>query len=418
MAIVGLTDNTNVWQALPEIGRIRKGSPLGERADGSPKLSKRGKKVVGDDLDYFRVDFNDGYEHLEEQFAELYGEQPKSLGPLTLLSDDIQEIAWMEAYDGNNIKVRCDGETIQKRWNRERGAYDHAKPRCEWDKKTMDECPNGCQKTARINVVLTDFLVTTGEVGYFTVITGSTADFTHLFAAMNLYMRKFTDVTRVPFMLSRVEREMTTVVPGKKEGEQSKRIRKTYNLLALKILPEYAKLMFEALPATAAALAAPASDTLPLAAGDENARLRLGGGNGGRRMDLGMVEKADKVAASVVKEADNAADHDETIDGEIVEEAEPKLDPHTIVEVRIKKNAKGKYIETELSGGLVARTTGGDVFRKIGVEPSNWTVGNKMTGLKWFGRALFEQSGKEVTLTGIEPPEDWKVAPIGKEYAE
>lgn len=105
MGIKGMTDR---GLALPQIGQIRKGGKKEKRVkDG------REYEVMGKDLGYFRVEFDEQEKKAAEDFAAAYGPQPAALR-IILPFDDIDRMwdAWYEAYTAGRMVARSDGEYI------------------------------------------------------------------------------------------------------------------------------------------------------------------------------------------------------------------------------------------------------------------------------------------------------------------
>ena len=96
MPIKGLTDRDSVVPKLPRLGKLRKGA------------EKKGNKP-GEDLPYFRPDFNDP--DVQSAFIEAYGEQPKVINVI-LYYDTLEDTfpTWIESWDASGMKFRSDGE--------------------------------------------------------------------------------------------------------------------------------------------------------------------------------------------------------------------------------------------------------------------------------------------------------------------
>ena len=105
MPIKGLTDR---GLALPEIGQIRKGGKKEKRVkDG------REYEVMGKDLGYFRVEFDENEKKASADFAAAYGPQPSALRIILPFNEvDRMWEAWYEAYTAGRMVARSDGEFI------------------------------------------------------------------------------------------------------------------------------------------------------------------------------------------------------------------------------------------------------------------------------------------------------------------
>src|SRR5512139_2981369 len=95
MPIVGLTDR---GLAFPEIGQIRKGA-------------KKSGNRPGEDLTFFRVEFDEREKKAADEFVRTYGAQPQAIR-IILPFNEIERMwdAWLEAYTAGRMVARADGE--------------------------------------------------------------------------------------------------------------------------------------------------------------------------------------------------------------------------------------------------------------------------------------------------------------------
>lgn len=102
MPIKGLT---NKGVDFPLIGHIRKGSPKAKNKDGI--------EVMGRDLTYFRVEFDEREGDAAKKFLDRYGAQPESI-TIVFPFNEIDRVwdAWKEAYTAGTLIHRCDGERV------------------------------------------------------------------------------------------------------------------------------------------------------------------------------------------------------------------------------------------------------------------------------------------------------------------
>ncbi len=381
MAIIGETDlivknGIPPWQLMAKIGTVRKGEPKG--------VSKFPKE-----LDYFRIDLEPNYAHYQSVVDELYGDEPKEINHIKILPDqDVENLAWMEAYDGTHtVKVRCDGLAIERMWNQERNAYDMARRPCQ--RAEDGECPLGCKRVGRMTVALWDFYVETGEYGYFTFLTGGKADVKQWMGTILAGREMFRDIRDVFYTARRVPEKMTQIT------NSGRALIQHYNVKFM-LDKEYAKLALAGKEATPALLRS-TLPALPAVAGAEdltaeevaNGKARLGPGANGRR-----IGDEPKEAVAEIIEADFAPATDD---------GDPKISPHTIETI----TSKPIGIELVLSSGLILITRNRKPFVEIGIDTSGWVIGDTFTNLNWFGVARFETSGDETKLTEIVPPKGW-----------
>lgn len=105
MPIIGMT---NRGQALPQIGIIRKGSPK-----RTMKRDGREIQIQGNDLDYFRVEFDETEVASAARFKDVYGEQPKQIRFVFPFNEVAKNWdAYLEAYTASRLLAQSDGNTV------------------------------------------------------------------------------------------------------------------------------------------------------------------------------------------------------------------------------------------------------------------------------------------------------------------
>ena len=212
MAIKGLTDRA---ARFPQLGTIRKGAP--RPASG---------KAPGRDLDYFRLDTHDP--DLEQQFGQIYGDQPRVL-PGTFPHHETEQNfpCWMEEWTQSSLKRRCDGEE-QILW------LDGIKY-----SRTAKPCETGscsCKQIGRLQVVLPALK----RLGYFELQTHSKWDILGINESLEAVYQALGTLRGVPFLISRRQREISVPMGDK-------RVRTEKWLLHVEIEPKWSQKTMEAL---------------------------------------------------------------------------------------------------------------------------------------------------------------------------
>ncbi len=196
MAIKGLTDQGT--PRMPSVGTIRKGAP-------KPKSGNR----PGKDLSWFRLDTND--KSVQKLWNVLYPKEPREI-EVFLPHNDIKDnfSAWMEHWVAGGLVHRCDGEKviIQRGKN---GEYE------TWDEGEGPDCPGGCAIAGRLVVMISEMR----RMATLTVVTSSKHDVLNLSANLLRYYEMRQNLRGIPFVLSRVERAIST--PSGKNGGRARR---------------------------------------------------------------------------------------------------------------------------------------------------------------------------------------------------
>lgn len=237
---------------LERIGKLHKGLPKQKRTSADGKEYE----VVGRDTDYFRVEFVEGYEHLAEDFAALYGSEPKAL-PFMLDADSALAALdfWYEEYDSHaTLLHRCDGVTQAVAYNKGTGFFEHGLPCC------VGACK--CKQVARLGLIMPDFIQHTGVMGTITMETHSDQDIRTLIARLTTFANLYGTLRGVPFILVRVPRETSapkTTKDGKRTGERTKVQRA---MIDVRVDPDYARSHIARMAASARA-ALPSAPQVP-----------------------------------------------------------------------------------------------------------------------------------------------------------
>lgn len=220
MPIIGMTDKNDVelFEALPRLGKLRKG--------GKKPISG---KAPGQDLDYFRVDFEPEYARLTTNFTDLYGDEPTIFEDVFMAGETVADAfpTWMEDYTATTLLHRCDGQNQVTHW--QDGAYSHDTIPCV---RTLGQTCQ-CKQTGKLRIILRDLFEETGVFGWFEVVTHSKHDIIHLHSMLHWVGRRAGSLALVPFVLGRSPREIT------RPSGNGKRAKTTKSLLYLYVAPDY-----------------------------------------------------------------------------------------------------------------------------------------------------------------------------------
>ena len=236
MPIIGLTDEQSfdLNRAMPRIGKLRKGD---EKKSNRP----------GEDLDYFRVTFEEEFEYLREEFKAMYGDKPVEFGEVQFIAANVEAAfeTWYEDYDSKQTLLhRCDGETQHITYNPTSGKHHTwiegktAKIDC---RASGGEGCGTCKQVGRLRVVLMDFAYKTGTYGYFVIETHSIHDILNLYNGLRLMQDRFDKgLLGVPFVLGRSERVISTPM-GKDKTGNVKRGKTAKSLLYIRPSSQFVK---------------------------------------------------------------------------------------------------------------------------------------------------------------------------------
>lgn len=210
MPIYGLT---NRGLAFPQIGTIRKGGKKDEKANRP-----------GQDLTYFRVEFDAAEIESQAKFLEVYKEQPTRIN-IVFPFDDLDAVAsfWLEAYTAGRMIARSDGKKYLYKVSTKTGEievldgltkdgrtrlYDPNEPAGFYhSQKTGKDVPVYCKAVGRIRVVIPELK----RYAYMMVLTTSLNDVMNL--SEQLETIKFVNngrIAGIPLILQRKPRMVST----------------------------------------------------------------------------------------------------------------------------------------------------------------------------------------------------------------
>jgi len=283
MPIVGLTDEqADAGIGLPRIAKLFKG-------DEKPESGKR----PGADLDYFRIEFEEQFEYLREQWEELFGDEPREFPQVYLTMPTVEEAfpTWLEKWNASGtLLCRGDGEHRVRWWDEDTKIYVTAKMPCTCDPQNRE-----CKQVGRLNLIIPEFVEMTGVLGFISVSTTSINDIITIHRYLSAVQQMYGKLTGVPFVFGRAPRPITRpqVDGGKPNG---KRVKMTKSLLYLHVTPTFTQnallpILSGAMERPVAAL--PGGNETPAITDLETARQLLGtggprrvGGNGGSQPDI------------------------------------------------------------------------------------------------------------------------------------
>jgi hypothetical protein len=236
MPILGITQQRAGGTGLPRIAKVHKGGPKIERKNAKNETYLS----VGEDLEYFRVEFAEGYEFLSADFAQMYGAEPREL-PVMFNNDTVDQVldAWYEDWDSHGTMLhRCDGAVQAVCYNKSTGYFEHNRacvtPACK------------CKKTARLELIMLGFMEATGILGTITFETHSDQDIRTLYARLSSYQAMLGSLRGVPMILRRAPREIGA--PKTKRNPQSgeqvrtgERVKITRSLVDLLVDPGFVR---------------------------------------------------------------------------------------------------------------------------------------------------------------------------------
>lgn len=340
MPIKGLIEvsDTSIRQGLPEIARCYKG----EKQETRKRKDGTEYKIMGKDLEYFRVEFNPQFAEFEEVFRAMYTDEdgvyePDLFERVHVAAETTDEAFdfWMEQWNSTmTLLHKCDGDT-QVRWFDERKKmYSNGTMACA-SKPDNTQPPCECTRVGRLALILTDFTAATGVFGYFLFQTHSINDIITLYQTLSMAEKLARKAGRslmgVPFTFGRATEQISAPHAAKnKQGEYErtgKRIKVNKSLFYLHTDPEFTKQVL--LPALVSAPALPA--TVPAAEekivsierGSDKIRKTLGAG-GGEPRRMGATP-----------------DQTDVIQGEVTDVTEaPKADTPTITRTFVCAHAK------------------------------------------------------------------------------
>jgi hypothetical protein len=234
MTIKGLTDRGSKF---PEIGQIRKG---GKKTD---------PKKPGPDLNYFRVEFDEG-DTRAEQFEKLYGKEPKAID-IMFPFNEVERVwdAWFEGYTAGRMVARSDGEfftylvnvktgehMVQNGVDKDGKKVPHREIVGYYKSQDGKDMPIKMKPTGRLVVVIPDL----HSLAYLTVHTTSIFDILNISGQIEAIRAMNNGVIAgVPLVMRRREKMIST--PDL--SDPSKRVRRKKSLISIEADPEWVKKM-------------------------------------------------------------------------------------------------------------------------------------------------------------------------------
>ena len=223
MGIKGVSDK---GLDFPEIGRIKKG-------EMQEKTGRNGKYTAPVDLDYFKIVFSKGFEHLDSVFKAAYPDkEPKAIN-IFLPFNDIVEMwdPFLEAYTASRLLARSDGPAdkdgmvlfrcdpktgdalVKNGINLETGLPEpHPEDNIaglDYKGKPVEYSPVG-----RLKVIVPEL----EEAGYMMMITGSWNDCENISKQLRGIKELNNGVIKgVPLQMIRSDQEVMAPIDGKKK---------------------------------------------------------------------------------------------------------------------------------------------------------------------------------------------------------
>lgn len=243
MPIKGLTDR---GLSFPQIGDIRKGGTrrqIVDKATGKPKVDQNGYPVMmqGEDLQYFRMDFDERETTAIAKFNALYPNGKPTDIVIILPFDDIDRVwhAWREAYTAGALQHRCDGEYINYAISPQTGevviknGVDAKGERVKCDRQNHANKQMRCKPTGRLMVIVPEL----ERLAYLVVHTTSIHDIGNISDQLAA-IREMNGghIAGIPLILRRRPVEISTP-----SGENGKRARRVKWLISIEADPEWVK---------------------------------------------------------------------------------------------------------------------------------------------------------------------------------
>lgn len=196
---------------------------LGKMFKGGPKKTKKRAnggeyQVFGEELDYWRFEPDKSAPFLARVFEEAFAKdagKPRHIPvflPFPHADDNFS--AWKEAYVAGGIEHRCDGQTCVLWYDAASNEYRTDPKPCPTLTMTAEDAKyRGCKQVGRLEVIIPAL----NELGVVTVETHSKHDIRFFDSKLPFYEGLQPDgLRRIPFILSRVQREIATPRDGKR----------------------------------------------------------------------------------------------------------------------------------------------------------------------------------------------------------
>jgi len=185
---------------MPIVGRLWK---------GGPKQKKNGKEIFGIDLkDHFR--FTSPIPGAEAAFESLFGDKPIDIPfCFPFASVDANFSTWQEAYTGQRLIHRCDGEFVTRYYDSKAKRYVSPEP-------GKMECPGGCDYVGRFSLLIPEF-VRRGYAGAVNLTLGGHNEVPMLYDELNYYYQQRGNLTGMEFVLYRYPKRISRPEGGRVE---------------------------------------------------------------------------------------------------------------------------------------------------------------------------------------------------------
>lgn len=233
MPIIGLTDR---GLSFPEVGQIRKGA-------------KKSGNRPGEDLTFFRVEFDEREKKAADEFVRTYGAQPQAIR-IILPFNEIERMwdAWLEAYTAGRMVARADGEKyiylIDTKTNRllvkngidvatgQPKPYVDGQPVGFYTNKNGKDEPIFCKPSGRLKVIIPEL----ARAVYLTVLTTSIHDIANISDQLRAFQTiNGGQLAGIPLVLRRRPKSIST---PNADGTRARRVKW---LLSIEADPEWVK---------------------------------------------------------------------------------------------------------------------------------------------------------------------------------
>lgn len=227
MPIVNLTKSSEVGSGLPRIAKLHKGE------------KKTEANRPGKDLDYFRVEFEPEFAHLRDDWEELYGDKPEGFEQVFMTYGTVDEAfaSWKEEWNSSATMLhRCDGEHQAVWYSQAAQAYSTSKEKCA----AVGPNPCACKNVGRLNLLIPEFIQSTGILGYVMVETHSINDILTVYRTLADVQRINTTLLGVPFSLGRATKKISAP-KMERGGNKNGRIKVNKSLFYLHVDPDFTR---------------------------------------------------------------------------------------------------------------------------------------------------------------------------------
>lgn len=227
---------------LPRIAKLRKGAPKEVRTN------KEGRQyeVVGKDLDYFRIEFEQPYKDLLPIWESIYGYEPTEFLNVKVVGSTVDEAFenWREEWMAATMLHRCDGLNQSCHYDTTAHKYINTITPCcsptdpETGKQTIG-C--ACKPRGRLKLLFPRLIAETKVLGYIEVGTSSGNDIMDISGYLAGIQAMVGDLGNVRFRFGRAPREISTP-KQEKQGNQyvtTGRAMREKSLFFIQVMPGY-----------------------------------------------------------------------------------------------------------------------------------------------------------------------------------